>query len=68
MSSRPNYQGGGRRGGVSGARGGGRHGGGSGRRGGRGGVGEEQRWWDPAWRAQRLGQMAAEMEVFDENE
>ncbi|CAM8927428.1 unnamed protein product [Rhodiola kirilowii] len=68
MSSRPNYQGGGRRGGVSGARGGGRRGGGGGRRGGRGGGGGEQRWWDPAWRAQRLGQMAAEMEVFDENE
>uniref|UniRef100_A0A7N0V4Q0 RNA helicase n=3 Tax=Kalanchoe fedtschenkoi TaxID=63787 RepID=A0A7N0V4Q0_KALFE len=69
MSSRPNYQGGGRRGGVSAARGGGRRGGGPGRRGGRGGGGGgEQRWWDPAWRAQRLGQMAAEMEVLDENE
>ncbi|OWM79027.1 hypothetical protein CDL15_Pgr003198 [Punica granatum] len=61
MSYRPNYQGG-RRGGGGG--GGGRRGGG-----GRGGGGRgEQRWWDPAWRAERLRQKAAEMEVFDENE
>lgn len=59
MSYRPNSQGG-RRG-----RGGGR-GGGAGRgRGGRGGGGRgEQRWWDPAWRAERLGQMAAEVAFF----
>lgn len=55
MSFRPNYQGG-RRGG-GGGRGGGRRGGGGGRGGGRG----EQRWWDPVWRAERLGQKAAEV-------
>ncbi|GAB4834074.1 hypothetical protein Ancab_032327 [Ancistrocladus abbreviatus] len=60
MSYRPNYQGG---------RGG--RGGGGGRRagGGRGGGGRgEQRWWDPAWRAERLKQKAAELEVMDKNE
>ncbi|KAA8518450.1 hypothetical protein F0562_015924 [Nyssa sinensis] len=62
MSHRPNFQGG-RRGGPGGGRGGGRRGGGGGGRG-RG----EQRWWDPAWRAERLRQQAAEMEVLDENE
>lgn len=62
MSNRPNFQGGRRRGGVG--RGGGGRGGG-----GRGGGGRgEQRWWDPAWRAERLAQQAAEMEVLDENE
>nr|GME19061.1 DExH-box ATP-dependent RNA helicase DExH1 isoform X1 [Ipomoea batatas] len=30
--------------------------------------GGEQRWWDPAWRAERLRQKAAEMEVMNENE
>ncbi|XP_071908513.1 DExH-box ATP-dependent RNA helicase DExH1 isoform X1 [Coffea arabica] len=62
MSYRPNHQGG-RRGG-GGQRGGGRGRGG----GGRGGRGGEQRWWDPVWRAERLRQQAAEMEVMDENE
>nr|DAD48355.1 TPA_asm: hypothetical protein HUJ06_018292 [Nelumbo nucifera] len=65
MSYRPNYQGG-RRGGGAG-RGGGR-GGGAGGRGGRGGGRGEQRWWDPAWRAERLRQKAAELEVVDEDE
>ncbi|XP_031127916.1 DExH-box ATP-dependent RNA helicase DExH1 isoform X1 [Ipomoea triloba] len=69
MSNRPNYQGG-RRGGAgrsrSGGGGGGRGGGGGGGRG--GGRGGEQRWWDPAWRAERLRQKAAEMEVMNENE
>ncbi|KAK4281729.1 hypothetical protein QN277_013190 [Acacia crassicarpa] len=60
MSYRPNYRGG-RRGGASSSG----RGGGSGR-GGRGGGG--QRWWDPAWRAERLRQMQGEKEVFDENE
>ncbi|KDP36104.1 hypothetical protein JCGZ_08748 [Jatropha curcas] len=68
MSRRPNFQGG-RRGGGGGGGGGssspGR--GGGGRGGGRGGRGE-QRWWDPVWRAERLRQKAAEMEVLDENE
>ncbi|KAG8501132.1 hypothetical protein CXB51_003261 [Gossypium anomalum] len=36
--------------------------------GGRGGRGGEQRWWDPVWRAERLRQKAAEMEVLDEAE
>lgn len=50
MSYRPNSQGGRR----------GRGGGGGGR--GRGGGGRgEQRWWDPAWRAERLRQMEAEV-------
>ncbi|XP_074556601.1 DExH-box ATP-dependent RNA helicase DExH1 [Curcuma longa] len=63
MSYRPNYQGG-RRGG--GGRGGGGRGG---RGGGRGGGGRgEQRWWDPQWRAERLRQMAGEVEKLDENE
>ncbi|XP_021892463.1 DExH-box ATP-dependent RNA helicase DExH1 isoform X1 [Carica papaya] len=61
-----NYQGGRRGGGSSSGRGGGRRGGGGG--GGRGGGRGEQRWWDPAWRAERLRQKAAEMEVLDENE
>ncbi|CAL8170214.1 unnamed protein product [Prunus armeniaca] len=69
MSSRPNFRGG-RRGGPNSAGGrrggGGRGGGGGGRGGGRGGG--EQRWWDPVWRAERLRQQAAEMEVLDENE
>ncbi|PQM36436.1 hypothetical protein Pyn_25345 [Prunus yedoensis var. nudiflora] len=69
MSSRLNFRGG-RRGGPNsgGGRrgGGGRGGGGGGRGGGRGGG--EQRWWDPVWRAERLRQQAAEMEVLDENE
>ncbi|KAL5709082.1 RNA helicase [Ranunculus cassubicifolius] len=58
MSYRPNHQG--RRGG----RGGGNRGGGRGRGGG------GQRWWDPAWRAEKLQQMRAEnpVEVLDENE
>ncbi|KAK0584564.1 hypothetical protein LWI29_015260 [Acer saccharum] len=71
MSHRPNFQGG-RRGASSGPnRGGGRRGGGSGRGGGGGGRGGgrgEQRWWDPVWRAERLRQKAAEMEILDENE
>ncbi|KAK9921475.1 hypothetical protein M0R45_029984 [Rubus argutus] len=62
MSNRPNFHGG-RRGGPN-SRGGGRRGGG-GRGGGRGG---EQRWWDPVWRAERLRQQAAEMEVLDASE
>ncbi|CAI9097589.1 OLC1v1034058C1 [Oldenlandia corymbosa var. corymbosa] len=64
MSYRPNQQRG-RRGGGGGGR---RGGGGGGGRGGRGGGGGEQRWWDPVWRAERLRQNAAEMEVMDENE
>ncbi|PIN10330.1 ATP-dependent RNA helicase A [Handroanthus impetiginosus] len=63
MSHRPNFQGG-RRGG--GGRGGGGRGSG-GRGGGRGGGGE-QRWWDPVWRAERLRQKAAEIEVMDQSE
>ncbi|KAJ7942755.1 putative ATP-dependent RNA helicase [Quillaja saponaria] len=65
MSHRPNFQGG-RRGGASSAghRGGRRGVGGGGRGGGRG----EQRWWDPVWRAERLRQNQAEIEVLDENE
>ncbi|WOL09953.1 DExH-box ATP-dependent RNA helicase DExH1 isoform X1 [Canna indica] len=64
MSYRPNYQGGPRGGGRGGrgGRGGGRGGGGRGS--GRG----EQRWWDPQWRAERLRQMAGEVEKLDENE
>lgn len=63
MSYRPNYQGGRRGGGRS------RGGGGGGRRGGGGGGGRgEQRWWDPVWRAERLRQNTAELEVLDENE
>ncbi|PPE01629.1 hypothetical protein GOBAR_DD01346 [Gossypium barbadense] len=65
MSYRPNYQGGRRGGGPNSGRGGGCRGGGGGGRGGRGG---EQRWWDPVWRAERLRQKAAEMEVLDEAE
>ncbi|CAA7020316.1 unnamed protein product [Microthlaspi erraticum] len=68
----PNSQGGRRGGGFSSGRGGGRRGGrggggGGGSRGGGGGRGE-QRWWDPVWRAERLRQQQAEMEVLDENE
>ncbi|KAK7833134.1 dexh-box atp-dependent rna helicase dexh1 [Quercus suber] len=68
MSYRPNFQGG-RRGGSpnSRGRGGARRGGGGGG-GGRGGGRGEQRWWDPVWRAERLRQQQAEMEVLDENE
>ncbi|KAF5473948.1 hypothetical protein F2P56_005894 [Juglans regia] len=65
MSHRPNFQGGRRGGPNSGRRGGGRRGGGGG---GRGGGRGEQRWWDPVWRAERLRQNQAEMEVLDENE
>ncbi|BAT11260.1 Os10g0471350 [Oryza sativa Japonica Group] len=67
--------GGGRRGGGGGPnsqRGRGRGGGGAGRGGGGGGRGGggrgEQRWWDPQWRAERLRQMAGEVEKVDENE
>ncbi|KAK4582595.1 hypothetical protein RGQ29_025695 [Quercus rubra] len=68
MSYRPNYQGGRRGGGPnSRGRGGARRGGGGGG-GGRGGGRGEQRWWDPVWRAERLRQQQAEMEVLDENE
>ncbi|KAM5559305.1 DExH-box ATP-dependent RNA helicase DExH1 [Rosa sericea] len=73
MSSRPNFQGGRSRGGPN-SRGGARRGGGGrgggGRGGGRGGGGRggEQRWWDPVWRAERLRQQAAEMEVLDASE
>ncbi|MQL71690.1 hypothetical protein Taro_003989 [Colocasia esculenta] len=76
MSSRgPNYQGG-RRGGGGGRGGGfgggGRGGGGGGGRGGGGGGGGrgggQQRWWDPVWRAERLKQMAGEVEKLDKNE
>lgn len=66
MSYRPNYQGGRRGGGGGGRGGGGRGGGGRGGRG--GGGGGEQRWWDPVWRAERLKQQAAELEVLVENE
>ncbi|XP_020094660.1 DExH-box ATP-dependent RNA helicase DExH1 isoform X1 [Ananas comosus] len=62
MSFRPNYQGGRRGGGGRGGGGGGRGGGGGGRGGG------EQRWWDPQWRAERLRQMAGEVEKLDETE
>ncbi|XP_072988062.1 DExH-box ATP-dependent RNA helicase DExH1 isoform X2 [Typha latifolia] len=65
MSYRPNYQGG-RRGGGGGGRGGGGRGRGGGG-GGRGGGGQ-QRWWDPQWRAERLRQMAGEVEKLDEDE
>ncbi|XP_059451843.1 DExH-box ATP-dependent RNA helicase DExH1 isoform X2 [Corylus avellana] len=67
MSNRPNFQGGRRGGPNAGGRGGGRRGGGGGG-GGRGGGRGEQRWWDPVWRAERLRQKQAEMEVLDENE
>lgn len=63
MSYRPNYQGGRR--GAGGRGGGGRRGGG---RGGGGGGRGEQRWWDPVWRAERLRQQAAEVEVLNEDE
>ncbi|XP_061945680.1 uncharacterized protein LOC133669522 [Populus nigra] len=60
MSRRPNFQGGRRgAGGVPG------RGGDRGR--GRGGR-DEQRWWDPVWRAERLRQKQSEMEVLDEDE
>ncbi|KAL1211160.1 DExH-box ATP-dependent RNA helicase DExH1 [Cardamine amara subsp. amara] len=64
----PNSKGGRRGGGFSSGRGGARGGGGGGRGGGGGGGRGEQRWWDPVWRAERLRQQQAEMEVFDENE
>ncbi|GMY25393.1 DExH-box ATP-dependent RNA helicase DExH1 isoform X2 [Fagus crenata] len=67
MSHRPNFQGGRRGGPNSRGRGGARRGGGGGG-GGRGGGRGEQRWWDPVWRAERLRQNQAEMEVLDENE
>uniref|UniRef100_A0ACD5TPF9 Uncharacterized protein n=1 Tax=Avena sativa TaxID=4498 RepID=A0ACD5TPF9_AVESA len=62
------HRGGGGRGGgggINSQRGRGRGGGG---RGGRGGGRGEQRWWDPQWRAERLRQMAGEVERVDENE
>lgn len=62
MSHRPNFQGGRRGGPNSGRRGGGRRGGGGG---GRGGGRGEQRWWDPAWRAERLRQNEAEVALLD---
>lgn len=65
MSYRPNYQGGRRGAGGRGRGGGGRRGGG---RGGGGGGRGEQRWWDPVWRAERLRQQAAEVEVLNEDE
>ncbi|CAA6655320.1 unnamed protein product [Spirodela intermedia] len=70
MSSRgPNFHGG-RRGGGRGGDGGG--GGGGKRRGsrggGRGGGRGDQRWWDPVWRAERLRQMAGDVEKLDQNE
>ncbi|KAM0827322.1 hypothetical protein ACQ4PT_068272 [Festuca glaucescens] len=49
-------------------RGRGRGGGGRGGRGGGGGGRGEQRWWDPQWRAERLRQMAGEVERVDETE
>ncbi|KAK2968936.1 hypothetical protein RJ640_003623 [Escallonia rubra] len=57
MSHSPNFRGGGPNSGRGRGRGGGRRGGGRG----------EQRWWDPAWRAERLRQKTAEMEVLDKN-
>ncbi|XP_077217577.1 RNA helicase family protein isoform X2 [Tasmannia lanceolata] len=67
MSARPQFGGNrGRGGGRRGGGGGGRRGGGGG--GGRGGGRGEQRWWDPVWRAERLRQKAAEVEMLDENE
>ncbi|KAJ8754471.1 hypothetical protein K2173_005632 [Erythroxylum novogranatense] len=63
MSRRPNFQGG-RRGGGGGGNSRGRSGGGGRGRGGRG----DQRWWDPVWRAERLRQKQAEMDVLDEDE
>ncbi|KAJ4831890.1 hypothetical protein Tsubulata_022306 [Turnera subulata] len=71
MSRRPNFQGGRRGGGGIPGRGGGggRGRGGVGRGGGGGGGGRgEQRWWDPVWRAERLRQQKAEMEVLNEDE
>ncbi|CAA7390557.1 unnamed protein product [Spirodela intermedia] len=71
MSSRgPNFHGGrrgGGRGGGGGGGGGGGRGGGS-RGGGRGGGRGDQRWWDPVWRAERLRQMAGDVEKLDQNE
>lgn len=52
MSYRPNYRGGRRGGGARGGRG---------SRGGGAGGGGGQRWWDPAWRAERLRQMQGEV-------
>ncbi|KAH7853834.1 hypothetical protein Vadar_007145 [Vaccinium darrowii] len=68
MSNRPNFQGGRRGGGPNSGRGGGGARRGGGRGGGGGGGRGERRWWDPVWRAERLRQQAAEMEVLDENE
>lgn len=62
MSYRPSYHGGRRGGGGGGARSSG------GRRGGGGGGRGEQRWWDPAWRAERLKLKAVEVEVLNQNE
>lgn len=59
MSYRPNYHGGRRGGGGGGARSSG------GRRGGGGGGRGEQRWWDPAWRAERLKLKAVEVLITD---
>ncbi|KAG0570050.1 hypothetical protein KC19_6G135700 [Ceratodon purpureus] len=69
MPGGPNSQGRGRGGGGRGRGGGGGGRGGGG--GGRGGGGGGQRWWDPAWRAEKLKQMHGEgpkEEVLDENE
>ncbi|XP_073309488.1 DExH-box ATP-dependent RNA helicase DExH1-like [Primulina huaijiensis] len=62
MSHRPHFQGV-RRGGSGGCSGG--------RGGGRGAVGVgvgEQRWWEPSWRAERLHQKAAEINMSMETE
>ncbi|XP_037406195.1 DExH-box ATP-dependent RNA helicase DExH1-like isoform X1 [Triticum dicoccoides] len=66
----PNMYRGGRGGGTNSqrGRGRGRGGGGRGGRGGGGGGRGEQRWWDPQWRAERLRQMASEVEKVDEHE
>ncbi|KAL9253383.1 DExH-box ATP-dependent RNA helicase DExH1-like protein [Drosera capensis] len=40
----------------------------SGSRGGGRGRGGRQRWWDPAWRAQRLSQFQVAVEVMDKSE
>lgn len=60
MSNRPNFQGGRRGGGPNSGRGARR---GGGRGGGGGGGRGEQRWWDPVWRAERLRQQAAEVQL-----
>lgn len=61
MPGGPNSQGRGRGGGGRGRGGGGGGGGGRGG-GGRGGGGGGQRWWDPAWRAEKLKQMQSEVQ------